>query len=186
VPRSCPTLNELGNTYLELEDNTAAYSAFKRCLQLEPDNYTAMIGLSSTYDPIRESAPALAILGRAVQLRPERPEGFVNLGYMQDALGNSSGAASDYQKAIALDVLCRDAYVDLGYDLLTDRDYPAAQSVFLKGLSVSPGDGRLEYLLGRTYLDQGKEDLARQQFVKAALSDEADVARAASQRLAVK
>ena len=63
-----------------------------------------------------------------------------------------------YLQAIAVDPLARDAYVNLGYDYQEEHLYALAEAAFLKGLSVVPNDGRLHYLLGLTYADQGKHD----------------------------
>jgi Flp pilus assembly protein TadD len=61
--------------------------------------------------------------------------------------------------------------------------FAQAEAVLLKGLSVSPRDGRIEYLLGKTYSQQGKRTLALQQFTAAARSDEPEVSEAATAAL---
>jgi tetratricopeptide (TPR) repeat protein len=123
------------------------------------------------------------LLDRAIALQPNRPEALVDFGYVSDALGRSEDAIAYYHKALEADILARDAYVDLGYDYQEQRMFAQAEAVLLKGLSVSPRDGRIEYLLGKTYSQQGKRTLALQQFTAAARSDEPEVSEAATAAL---
>jgi len=185
APRSCPVEAELGNAYLDLNRTASARASFHACLALDPNYYPALIDLSDSYDPVTESAAARGLLQRAIALRPDRPEAFVDLGFVEDANGEMTSAIENYQNALARDVLCRDAYVNLGYDYQVQHQFLLAEAAFLKGLSVSPSDGRLEFLLGATYVEQGKRDLARQEFANAARSEEPDVSSAAQRLLTI-
>ena len=53
-----------------------------------------------------------------------------------------------------------------------------AETTFLRGLSVSSGDGRIQYLLAETFERQGKSALARAEYRDATHSEEPDVAAA--------
>jgi tetratricopeptide (TPR) repeat protein len=183
APRSCAAYTELGTAELDLQRLTAAAADYRQCLAINPNDYGALVDLSLTYDPVRDARAALALLDRAVALEPNRPEALVDFGYVADASGRSDDAIGYYHKALAADVLARDAYVDLGYDYQEQRMFVQAEAVLLKGLSVSPRDGRIEYLLGKTYSQQGKRTLALQQFTAATRSDEPDVSEAASAAL---
>ncbi len=183
APRSCAARTELGNAELDLERPASAAAEYRQCLAIEPNDYSALVDLSLTFDPARDAEAASALLDRALKLQPYRPEALVNYGYLSDATGQSDKAIGYYQRALAADVLARDAYVDLGYDYQQQRMFALAEAVFLKGLSVSPSDGRIEYLLGQTYSQQGKRTLALAQLSAAVHSDEPDVSRAASAAL---
>jgi tetratricopeptide (TPR) repeat protein len=182
-PRSCQTLSELGNVYLDLHQGDLAIGVLQRCLAMEPDDYPALVNLSSAYLEGGRDSDALPVVEHANRQRPDQPEALVNLGYIEDDLGRWQNAMTYYLRAIALDPLDRDAYVDLGYDYSVHRLYALAEAALLKGLSVSPNDGRLHYLLAATYADQGKRDLARAEYKRAAQSDEPEVARAANHDL---
>jgi tetratricopeptide (TPR) repeat protein len=182
-PRSCQTLSELGNAYLDLHEGDRAIGVLQRCLSMEPDDYPALVNLSSAYLEEGRDGDALPVVQHATRERPDQPEALVNLGYIEDDLGRWQNAMSYYLRAIALDPLDRDAYVDLGYDYSVHRLYALAEAALLKGLSVSPNDGRLHYLLASTYAEQGKRDLARAEYKRAAQSDEPEVARAANHDL---
>jgi tetratricopeptide (TPR) repeat protein len=181
---SCPVDTELGSAYLDAGSTDAAIGVLKECLQREPNNYAALVNLSDAYDPVAAENQVRPLLERAEAVAPDRPEALVDLGYLQDSGGRWHDAAAYYLKAMDVDPLWRDAYVDLGFDYEQHQLFGPAQAVLLKGVSVSPKDGRLHFLLGMTYLQQGKKDLAHREFVSAQSSDEPDVARAATQRLA--
>jgi len=184
LPRACSAHTELGNMYLDLEQRTSAAAQFRQCLAIEPNDYAALVDLSLTYDAHWQADLARGLLDRAAALQPNRPEALVDTGYLEDAAGHTNDAIAFYQRALGNDVLSREAYVNLGYDYRQQRLYPLAEAAFLKGLSVSPSDGRIEYLLGQTYSDQGKSNLALAQFTDAANSDEPEVRSAAAARLA--
>jgi tetratricopeptide (TPR) repeat protein len=183
APRSCAAYTELGTAELDLQRLTAAAAEYRQCLAINPNDYGALVDLSLTYDPVGDARAASALLDRAIALQPNRPEALVDFGYVSDALGRSEDAIAYYHKALEADILARDAYVDLGYDYQEQRMFAQAEAVLLKGLSVSPRDGRIEYLLGKTYSQQGKRTLALQQFTAAARSDEPEVSEAATAAL---
>jgi tetratricopeptide (TPR) repeat protein len=185
APRSCQTLSELGSAYLDLHQNATAVEVLERCLAMQPGNREALVNLSSAYIEEGRDADALPLVERANHEQPDMPDALVNLGCIEDDAGRWQNALTDYLKATAVDPLDRDAYVDLGYDYASHRLYALAEAALLKGLSVSPADGRLHYLLAVTYADQGKRDLARAEYQRAAGSDEPEIARAASQDLAI-
>jgi tetratricopeptide (TPR) repeat protein len=179
APHSCVVLSELGSTYLDLNLESEAVSVLERCLSVEPNNYNALVNLGDAY--IQESAyeRARPIFERAHAIRPDGAEALVDIGYLEDEAQHWQAAVADYLQAIAADPLARDAYVDLGFDYDEHRLFPLAEAAFLKGLSIAPNDGRLHYLLGATYADQGKKALAHGEFQRATASDEPEVVRAA-------
>jgi tetratricopeptide (TPR) repeat protein len=182
-PRSCAAHTELGNADLDLHRIADASAEYKDCLALDPSDYSALVDLSLTYDPVADADEARALLDRAIALKPNRPEALVDYGYLADLNRGGESGITYYSRALAADVLARDAYVDLGYDYTQQRMFDLAQEVLLKGLSVSPSDGRIEYLLGDTYSQQGKSALAKAEFAAAATSDEPEVSVAALHRL---
>jgi tetratricopeptide (TPR) repeat protein len=182
-PRSCAILSELGSALIDADDVSGAVTTLQRCLDGDPNNYAALVNLADAEIARERDAAARKLLDRAHGAYPERPEALVDLGYIEDDAGRWQSAIRYYLRAIELDPLAREAYVDLGYDYGQHRLFTLAEAALLKGLSVSPADGRLHYLLAVTYVDQGKRDLARGEFRRAASSDEPEVARAASRDL---
>jgi len=182
--RSCSIDTELGSAYLDVGATDPAIAVFSECLHLNPNDYAALVNLSDAYDPVTDEKRVRPLLEQAEAIAPDRPEALVDLGYLADAGGRWDDAVAYYRKAMDVDPLWRDAYVDLGYDYEEHEMFGPAQAVLLKGLSVSPKDGRLHFLLGITYLQEGKRELARAQFRGAQDSDEPDVASEAKRQLA--
>ena len=183
APRSCATLAELGSAYLDLDRTTDAVGVLRRCLDHEPDNYAANVNLGDALIDLRRFDDARRSFEHALAIRADGAEALVDLGYLEDVAGRWGPAIASYLRAINADPFTRDAYVDLGYDYHQHRLYALAEAAYLKGLSVAPTDGRLHYLLGATYLAQGKRELARDEYRRATSSDEPDIASAANRSL---
>jgi tetratricopeptide (TPR) repeat protein len=185
TPKSCALLSMLGDAYLDAGVVDHAVDTFHRCLAIEPNNYSALIDLSSALlesgDHIAET---IGLLRQAQAANPNRPEAYVNFGYIEDQAGHLQNALQFYRRALALDPLARAAYVDLAYDYLSLGLFGSSEEDLLAGLSVFPGDGRLHYMLGLTYVKQGKRDLARAEFHQALSNSEPEIVRAATVGLA--
>lgn len=183
-PRACPVLAELGSAYLDLGRIGPAIDQLQRCLRIEPGNYSALVNLGDAYIARDDAADSRPLFERANRGRPDGPEAIIDLGYLEDVDGHWQAAVADYLKALAIQPLALDAYGNLGYDYNAHHLYSLAEAAYIKGLSIDPDEGRLHFLLGETYAEQDKHDLARREYSLAAHSDQADVAQAARQQLA--
>lgn len=184
VPDSLKGLNHLGMNYIDMQDYPRAFEAFTKCLRIDQSSYSCTVNLAAAKLETGDLAGAKSLLGRAEKLEPEHPEIMVNYGYLADKQGNWKEAVADYVKALAISPYSRDAYLNLGVDYEQHQLYALAESALLKGISTNPGDGKLHYLLGRTYLDQAKHDLALAQFRAAYACGDPDVTYLAQARLA--
>ena len=183
-PNSCPALAQLGVAYADLGEYADAERTIGRCIALDPNNYAANVNLGTVLVTVGRTDDARAAFDRANRVRPDGPEALVDIGYVEDVHQHWDAAVRYYLRAIAADPLARDAYVDLGFDYDEHRLFALAEAAYLKGLSIAPGDGRLHYLLGVAYSDQGKRDLALAQYrAAAAASDEPEVVQAAAHSL---
>ena len=180
---TCDTLSELGNTEYDLGHFGSAIEAFTRCLAIDPDDYSATLDLGNVHLVMSEDATARTLFERAMALDPLRSEALVDLGYVDDVARNWEDAVSLYLRAIAVDPLLSEAYVDLGFDYDAHGLFARAETVYRAGLTIAPASGRLHFLLGMTYLHQGKRDLAIGECKRATGSDEPEVAHAASREL---
>ncbi|MEO6913843.1 MAG: hypothetical protein ABI182_07480, partial [Candidatus Baltobacteraceae bacterium] len=70
------------------------------------------------------------------------------------------------------------------FDYEQHKLYPLAESVLIKGITVAPEDGRMHFLLGKTYIDQQRKDLAIEQFKTAAASTDPTVSALAQAQVA--
>jgi len=183
-PTDITALNGLGLAMLDLRAFDLAAGNFKRCLQIDPTVYSCADNLGATYLEMGRQADAEAILTTAHNLAPERVEALVNFGYLQDIRGDWKGAVSWYVKALALSPFARDAYFDLGLVYEQHQLFDQAEAVLVKGIAVNPNDGPLHAVLGQTYQDAGKNDLAMEQFRLAAASLDPTIVALARSRFA--
>ncbi len=184
-PASCIALNEYGNALIDNARVKEAIGVLERCLAHDDAYYPALVNVGEAYIELDRLDKARAYMEQALRVKPEGPEALIDLGYIEDVGGRWRQAIGYYQRAIAIDPLAREAYIDLGYDYNERQLYTLAEASFLRGLSIVPNDGRLNYLLAVTYALQGKNVLARDQYRKALQSDEREVVRAATNDLAL-
>ncbi|MBC5816041.1 MAG: tetratricopeptide repeat protein [Candidatus Eremiobacteraeota bacterium] len=182
-PNSILGLNHAAIAYMDLGAYDKAFDLLNRCRAKYQYEYSCTLNLAAADLETRQFEKGKALLDRAEQLEPEHPEINVNYGYLADAQGNWKQAVSYYVKALQISPYTRDAYLDLGVDYEQHHLYDLAESALLKGLSVVPTDGALHYLLGRTYQDQKKHDLAVEQFQAAFRSNDPAVATLAKVRI---
>jgi len=94
---------QLGNSQLANGDTTGAATNFKKALELDANNATAMIGMGDI--ALRQGlfGDAIAHLRRAAKFAPRNAKVFVLLGEAYLNSGNSNEAAKQFKKALQLD-----------------------------------------------------------------------------------
>ncbi|MDQ2681705.1 MAG: tetratricopeptide repeat protein [Candidatus Eremiobacteraeota bacterium] len=184
APNSLLALNGLGMAYMDERNYLEAVKTFAKCRGLDPRNFPCTLNTAATYLEMKDLAAAQVQLDTAHSMAPERPETQVNYGYLADAQGNWKGAVSDYLRALLLSPYSREAYFDLGLDYDQHKLYSLAQSVLIKGITVAPEDGRMHFMLGKTYADQHQNDLAIAQFKTAAASTDPTISSLAQEQVA--
>ena len=177
-------LNGLGLAMLDLRAFDLAVGDFKRCLSIDASSYSCADNLGATYLEMGRPIDAEAILTIARNLAPERAEAIVNFGYLADTRGDWKGAVAWYVKALALSPFARDAYFDLGLEYEQHQLFDQAEAVLVKGIAINPNDGPLHVVLGQTYQDSGKNELAMEQFRLAAASLDPTIVSLARMRFA--
>ena len=176
--------NDIGYAYLDANDPRRAIDALRRALALDQNYYSALVNTGEAYIELRDVATAKTYLNKAHAALPDGHEALVDLGYIEDLGQRWREAIALYQEAVAVNPLARDAYVNLGYDYREHGLFSLAEAALLKGLSVSPADAWLHYLLANVYSDQGKATLFRSEMEQAAKSDDPVVGPVARRDLA--
>ncbi|MDQ2871826.1 MAG: tetratricopeptide repeat protein [Candidatus Eremiobacteraeota bacterium] len=182
APDSEMAINGLGLAFLDERQYASAIENFDRCIRADRYGYSCNVNLGATYLEMGDTKGADKYLKIAHSLQPEQPEALVNFGYMADLSGDWKKAIGFYVDALAVYPYSIDAYIDLGYEYEQHKLYTLAESALTKGLAVAPKEGRLHFLLGQVFTDQGKNALAIEQFKAAAQTDDPDVRRIAQQK----
>jgi tetratricopeptide (TPR) repeat protein len=180
----CPDLIARAGDLVALHRIDDAVADLRRCLTLEPASYDALASLGAAYLLEHDDATARWWNEQALAADPSGVQALVNRGVLEDDAGDTTAAMRDDEAAIAADPLRSEGYANLAYDLLDRQALTAAEVTLEDGLRAVPGDGRLHFLLGRTYQLEGRDAAsARAQYVAALDSDEDVVVRAARSAL---
>lgn len=81
----------------------AAITAFRRALDLVPDDARAIRGLCAACRDLGDDEQALLLARRALDIAPDDPWSHVELGNCMAALGRTAEAAAAYRSAMAID-----------------------------------------------------------------------------------
>lgn len=180
-PNSLEALEGLALSQIAENANAAAQATLTHCLTLDAQNYGCLNALGMLDIQERHYDDATLALDHAYALAPEAPEALVSLGRLDDAQGSWQDAIVYYDRALYVWPYDADAYVDIVFDEIQHGPATTAQAEALKGLSVSPDDARLHYMLGYLYKMQGTQSLALHEFLAAEQSLDPDIARFAKE-----
>jgi len=166
-PTSLEALQGLALAQTDEGDAASAQQTLSRCLTLDAQNYGCLNALGMLDIDAGRYSDAMQALDQAYALAPEAPEALVSLGRLDDAQGSWQQAISQYERAIYVWPYDADAYSDIVLDDIDHGAVQAAEAIALKGISASPDDSRLHYMLGYVYKSEGQRTLALAQFVAA-------------------
>jgi tetratricopeptide (TPR) repeat protein len=96
-------LNGLGAVYSDLRRSEEAIAAYRRAIELDPNEGAPHNGLGNVYRDLGRSEEAIAAYRRAIELDPEEAIYHNNLGNVYSELGRSEEAIAAYRRAIELD-----------------------------------------------------------------------------------
>lgn len=129
----------LGDTYSRQRRSHDAIAAFRRGLEIAPDDPSAHNDLGCELVLMNRAAEALPHLERAVQLRPIA-EHVSNLGNALRKLGRVPEALAQYRRALELDPLHAPSHNNLGAELAEAGRYEEAVKHFATSLRLRPND----------------------------------------------
>lgn len=112
---------------------------------------------AAKYDMAREDLEA------AYQLAPGDPNVNDALGLMYLAQNNLPQAQDYIQRALSIDPKNMNALLDYGQLRMMQRDFSGAEEPLQRAVTLAPRDKLAHWLLGMTYLNMKKFDLARAQ-----------------------
>jgi uncharacterized protein (TIGR03032 family) len=100
-----------------------AITAFRRCLELDPEDHEARYHLGVALGDVEQYDEALSQLERVIQADPERADAYNSLGYVHSRQGQPRQAIAAYDRAIALHPDHALAHMNLAMTLLQTGDY---------------------------------------------------------------
>jgi choline-sulfatase len=140
----------LGESALRRQNWERAAQQLQRCLELNPNFDSAMMGLARALAKLGRVDEANSWLRKALQNNPENYRASYETGLLE-AKNNPAAALSAYQKAIAIQPNFSPAQRELGMAFFQQKDYAAAATHLEKALSLGLEDARLHNFLGICY-----------------------------------
>lgn len=177
----CPTLDEaynnMAHTYLKMEDNLKAEVAFRTAIEINPNNFAAMAGLSQIFSKNQQWTDAEYYLKLASLFSKEDPAWLkIRKSCLKSQLAEALREQNKIQemKEVIKDaeILAREAHkanpdieslLQIGKCLQEQHRYPEAEKEFIKAENESH-DVQPSYLLGRCYQEYGRWEDAEEKF----------------------
>jgi tetratricopeptide (TPR) repeat protein len=156
----------LGRLYKVSNESQAAETAFKKALEISPDNEDAMTGLAMVYGDEGDTKRSADLLEKLTAKNPS-PRSFAALAYSYEQLHDYPLAAATLRRALALDPSNQDYKLNLAQDLAQAEQYDEALKVYQEVADANPRDPMPLLRMAQVYRQQKKFDLAGQNIDKA-------------------
>jgi cytochrome c-type biogenesis protein CcmH/NrfG len=145
-PGMIKAYNALGMCYLNLGENSEAVAAWKKALEIDPENAQAADLIARVERAQTRSAErrGLEIL---VEKEPERPDAWFRLGEIYLKEKRYDLAVSALEKATRLAPDRAQYFYRLGYACHRMQDYEQAETALKTARVLDPGNDKIERLL---------------------------------------
>ena len=149
-------LGYLGDRARDRSDFVVASAAYRKALQLRPDDARVLQALGQMHSRAGSYAEAVASYRRSLDVHAEQPLTWVNLGIALAASGDAAGARGAYQEALRLNPHESLAHFNLGNLHRRADRLPDAAAAYARAVAASPGLGQAHFELARTYILLGR------------------------------
>jgi tetratricopeptide (TPR) repeat protein len=148
----------LGRLHKIAQDSVNSEKAYKKALELDPDNEFAISGLAQVYADLGDSKSALEMSKKLAEKDP-RPQALRALAEAYEQVHDYKSAAQTLQRA--LDAAPKDPEIkkNLAQDLLMSDQTDEALKLFKEMAEAEPNDAFLQIQLSRIY--RVKRDFAK-------------------------
>ena len=138
-----------------------AIAAYRKALEILPDDAHVLANLGLAYSDAGDLASAVQSLRRSLERDSVQPVTLVNLGNALDAQGDVAGAADAYQRALAINPREPLAYFNLGKIALQQGDAARAVQMYERTIALDAALVPAYFNLARAYVMQGDAMKAR-------------------------
>ncbi len=166
-PKRLEGWNNLGITLLTLEKNEDAKAAFRKVLDLEPNNCGALINMGNYFDRVGMLDSAVAYFRKACKARPDFSDSWYNLGNAYRKTARHDEAVEAYEKALKHQPEFPSALKNLGYVYEIRQDYDKAQECYHKALQYNKADAGLYINVASVCSKLGKYEDAKDYYLRA-------------------
>lgn len=143
----------LGKLYKVAQDSVNCEKAYKKALELDPDNEFALSGLAQLYADLGDSKSALE-MWRTLTAKDPRPPVLRELAHAYESAHDYKSAAETLQRALAMSPRDPETKADLAEDLAMSDQTDEALKLFNQLAESDPGNARLQLRLSQIYLQK--------------------------------
>jgi Flp pilus assembly protein TadD len=161
-PDNARVLVLAGQIHLQTEQFDLAETYFARALQVNSSSVGALLGLGGVAAAKKQETEATSFYERALKVEPKSPEAANGLGLAKATQGQLDLARQYFERAIAGRRNYAEAINNLGVLFARQGKVNDAIAAWRYGIQVAPDDGILYLNLGRTYVQSGDKEKARE------------------------
>jgi tetratricopeptide (TPR) repeat protein len=131
----------LGNTLVHQGDIEGAEQAYRKALELNPEDIAAWVNLGlNVYQQRGDLDRAAACYKQALEVQPTYATAVFNLGFVAELYGRPAVAESLYIEAARLDPLITGPYINLASMALSRKDFEEARGYYGLAYRSDPED----------------------------------------------
>jgi tetratricopeptide (TPR) repeat protein len=151
----------LGLARLQLVESDGAVAAFRRSLELDPDQVLPLFALGSAFRDQKRYTEAKEALTGSLRLMPSHAASLVVLAEVEEGLGELDLAESHLERAIRSGGETSEALYVLGKIRHTQGRYEESRDALVRSIELNPGSRKAHYLLSLAYARLGNREKAR-------------------------
>jgi len=145
-------------SYYMLKDYDSTLTYAIKSLQIEPDNYNALILEADTLFLLQRYSESITPYTNALAKYPDDPDSWFHLGIAQGNIGRYADSLSSFNQVISLEPSNINAWYDKGYTLVNLKKYSDAIDAFNHTLQLNPNYIEAWNNIGNSYGMLGKYD----------------------------
>ena len=138
----------LGNALLRQQQPDAAMAAYRKALEVHPDDPRAYHGIALVHNERQEWPESASVMRKLVAIDPGNARVRHNLALVLTKLGRLDEAAVEYRRAAEIEPGDAGRFVALGRSLRDLEHFDEAIAAYRKAIELDPKDAKSYCLLG--------------------------------------
>ncbi len=164
-------LNNLGNSYCDIDDPDSALLALERAVEINPSLSESRANLGNLYLKKGRIRDAIYEYRKALEINPNDAKTYSNLGNAYTKRGWLNDAIAQYNWALKLDPNFTQAYKNLSIAYSQREQYSKAETALKEALFLEPEDASIYSQLANVYEQMGDFEEAIFRYKKAVKLD---------------
>ena len=158
---------KLGDIYRQEGNSVKAEEAFRKAIELNPQDYRPYVALARFYRMAGKNTLAEESYNKAIELDPKRDDVYCELGNLYAQTQQYLQAVNIYKRASSINPGNIKAYTELGWVYSFQGEYAQAEKTLREAIEHQPVDYVPYAFLAELYRETGKYELAKECIKKA-------------------